>query len=182
MAEVPTIETPRLMLRAWCDADVEPWVAMNADLRVTEFLGRAYTRELSEASAAAIRRALDENGYGWWAVEVREGAAFAGVIALQKVPFSAAFTPATEIGWRFSFENWGRGYATEGAKAALDFAFTELHWNEVIAFTAATNLRSQRVMQRLGMTHNPADDFDHPKLEPDDPLRRHVLYRIKNPD
>jgi RimJ/RimL family protein N-acetyltransferase len=182
MSGAPSIETARLTLRAWRDADVEPWVAMNADPRVTEFLGRAYARELSEASAAAIRRALEEDGYGWWAVEVRHGASFAGVIALQKVPFSTPFTPATEIGWRFSFENWGRGYATEGARAALDFAFTELNWNEVVAFTAATNLRSQRVMQRLGMTHDPADDFDHPKLEPGNPLRRHVLYRIKNPD
>jgi RimJ/RimL family protein N-acetyltransferase len=179
--EVPTIETPRLVLRAWRDADVEPWVAMNADPRVTEFLGRAYARELSEASAAAIRRALEEDGYGWWALEIRGGAPFAGVIALQEVPFQAPFTPANEIGWRLPFENWGRGYATEGARAALDFAFNELKWHEVVAFTAATNLRSQRVMQRLGMTHDPADDFDHPKLEPAHPLRRHVLYRINKP-
>ncbi len=153
---------------------------MNADPLVAEFL-RSNSRELSEASAVAIRRALEENGYGWWAVEIRAGASFAGVIALQKVPFTAPFTPANEIGWRFSSSNWGRGYATEGAKAALDFAFDKLGWNEVVAFTAATNLRSQRVMQRLGMTHASTDDFDHPKLEPSDPLRRHVLYRINNP-
>jgi RimJ/RimL family protein N-acetyltransferase len=179
--EVPTIETPRLILRDWRDADIEPWVAMNADPRVTEFLGRTYARELSEASAVAMRLALEENGYGWWAVEIRCGVPFAGVIALQKVPFSASFTPANEIGWRLSFESWGRGYATEGSKAALDFAFDKLGWNEIVAFTASTNLRSQRVMQRLGMTRDPADDFDHPKLEPGHPLRRHVLYRIKSP-
>jgi RimJ/RimL family protein N-acetyltransferase len=180
--EVPTIETPRLILRDWRDADVELWVAMNADPRVTEFFARGYTRELSEAAALAMRHALDENGYGWWAVEIRGGAPFAGVIALQEVPFRASFTPAYEIGWRFSFENWGCGYATEGARAALGFAFSHLGWEEVVAFTAASNLRSRRVMERLGMTHDPSDDFELPKIEPGHPLRRHVLYRARRPE
>jgi 3-dehydroquinate dehydratase/shikimate dehydrogenase len=176
---VPTIETPRLRLRAWNDGDLEAWVTMNADPRVTEFFPRPYPRELSIANLAAMRRALEENGYGWWAVEVRGGASFAGVIALQEVPFAAPFTPANEIGWRLAFEYWGRGYATEGAKAALGFAFDELGWEEVVAFTAATNVRSRRVMERLGMTHDPADDFDHPRIVKDNPLSRHVLYRIR---
>ncbi len=179
MAEVPTIETPRLILRDWRDADLEPWIAMNADPRVTEFLARSYTRALSESTAVAMREQLKRNGYGWWAVEVRGGPCFAGVIALQAVPFAAPFTPANEIGWRFSVENWGRGYATEGARAALDFAFDELGWREVVAFTAAANVRSQRVMERLGMTHDSADDFDHPRIEPGHPLRRHLLYRVQ---
>jgi RimJ/RimL family protein N-acetyltransferase len=177
---VPTIETPRLVLRDWRDADVEAWVRMNADPRVTEFFGRTYTREFSEASAAAIRAQLRHNGYGWWVVEVRGGPSFAGAIALQEVPFQAPFTPANEIGWRFSVESWGRGYATEGARAALEFAFNTLNWHEVVAFTAASNVRSRRVMERLGMTHDPAEDFDHPKIEPGHPVRRHVLYRIKS--
>ncbi len=179
MAEVPTIETPRLLLRDWRDDDVEAWVRMNADARVTEFFPRKYSRAVSEASATAIRAQLHRDGYGWWAVEMRGGAPFVGAIALQEVPFQAAFTPAREIGWRFSFENWG--YATEGAAAALDFAFNTLKWEEVVAFTAASNLRSQRVMERLGMTHDPADDFDHPNIEPDHVLRRHVLYRLSKP-
>lgn len=179
MASVPTIETPRLLLRDWRDDDVDAWVQMNADPRVAEFLGRSYSRGFSEASAAAIRERLKRDGIGWWAVEVRNGPSFAGVIALQDVPFQAAFTPAHEIGWRFAAEHWGRGYATEGARAALDFAFKELQWQEVVAFTAATNLRSRRVMERLAMTFDPADDFDHPKLEAGHPLRRHVLYRIR---
>jgi 3-dehydroquinate dehydratase/shikimate dehydrogenase len=177
----PSIETPRLILRGWRDADVEAWVQMNADPRVTEFFTRNYTRKTSEAMAATMREQLDRNGCGWWAVEVRGGPSFAGVIVLQEVPFQAPFTPANEVGWRFSFDNWGRGYATEGAHAALDFAFNTLDWHEVVAFTAASNLRSQRVMQRLGMMHDPADDFDHPKIAPGHPLRRHVLYRIKRP-
>ena len=154
---------------------------MNADPRVTEFLGRAYTREYSQASAQQIRLQLERDGYGWWAVEIKGGVPFAGVIALQGVPFQAAFTPAYEVGWRFAFDSWGHGYATEGASAALAHAFATLRWPEVVAFTTVTNVRSQRVMVRLGMTHDAADDFDHPKLEPGNPLRRHVLHRKAAP-
>ena len=179
MARVPTIETPRLILRDWRDDDVEAWVTINADPRVTEFFPKAYTRELSEASAAAIRAQLRRDGFGWWALEIRGGPAFIGSIALQAVPFEAAFTPANEIGWRLAAQHWGQAYATEGARAALGFAFNELKWTEVVAFTAASNLRSQRVMERLGMSHNAGDDFDHPRVEVGHPLRRHVLYRIR---
>lgn len=152
---------------------------MNADPRVTEFFAKRYPRELSESQASLVRRNLALYGYGWWVVEIRGGAAFAGVIALQDVPFDAPFTPAREVGWRFAPEHWGKGYATEGARAALEFAFAHLGWSEVVAFTAASNVRSQRVMVRLNMTHDPADDFEHPRIEEGDPLRRHVLYRIK---
>jgi 3-dehydroquinate dehydratase/shikimate dehydrogenase len=177
---VPTIETPRLLLRDWRNADVEPWVEMNRDPRVTEFFPRSYTREHSQSMASAIRRDLDLLGYGWWVVQVRDGPSFAGVICLQEVPFQAHFTPAHEIGWRFTFETWGNGYATEGAKAALDFGFRELHWDRIVAITSKMNLRSQRVMERLGMRRNPSDDFDHPRIEEGHRLRRHVLYRISS--
>ncbi len=166
-------------MRDWRDADVEELVAINADPRVTEFLARSYSRELSESLAAAMRRDLTAHGYGWWVVEVRGETPFAGLICLQAVPFETPFTPANEIGWRFAYEHWGRGYATEGARAALAFAFERLGWDEVVAFTAASNLRSQRVMERLGMRHDARDDFDHPRLQAGDPLRRHFLYRIK---
>ena len=182
MADVPTIESARLILRDWRDEDVDAWAAMNADPRVTEFLGGPYTRERSEWSAGEIRRRLTSDGYGWWAVEVRDGAPFAGVIALQRVPFEAAFTPAYEIGWRFACEQWGRGFATEGARAALRHAFDRLGWSEVVAFTTVRNLRSRRVMERLGMTYDPSDDFENPKVEAGNPLRPHVLYRIKAPE
>lgn len=155
---------------------------MNADPRVTEFFARSYTRELSETMLEKMRGDLNGTGYGWWAVEVRAGPSLAGAICSREVPFQAPFTPAREVGWRFAFGNWNRGYATEGARAALGFAFDVLHWDEVVAFTAVSNVRSRRVMQRLGMTHDPADDFDHPKIEPGHPLRRHVLYRIRKPD
>lgn len=138
---------------------------MNADPRVTEFFPHSYTRERSESNAEIIRERLARDGYGWWAVEIRAGAPFAGLVALQKVPFEAAFTPANEIGWRFAPEYWGRCYATEGARGALAFAFDELRWREVVAFAAVSNVRSRRVMERLRMTHDPRDDFDHPRVE-----------------
>lgn len=177
--EVSIIETPRLQLRHWRDDDVEAWVEMNLDPRVMEFFPTAYPRERSEAAAALMRDRLDELGYGWWVAEVRGVAPFAGVVVLQEVPFQAPFTPAYEIGWRFAPSFWGQGYATEGARGALRHAFEVLHWDEVVAFTTAVNLRSQRVMERLGMTHDSRDDFDHPKIAQGHPLCRHLLYRLR---
>jgi RimJ/RimL family protein N-acetyltransferase len=173
------IKTPRLLLRHWQDTDIEPWVAMNLDPRVTEFFATAYTRELALARAEECRRELDERGHGWWVVEVPGVTPFAGVICLREVPFEAHFTPANEIGWRFAPEYWHRGYATEGARGALDFAFNTLGWEEVVAMTTMLNVPSQRVMERLGMTRDSADDFDHPKVEKDHTLERHVLYKIE---
>jgi RimJ/RimL family protein N-acetyltransferase len=177
-----TLQTPRLLLRGWRDSDIEPWVQMNADPRVAEFFPRAFTREASESSALRLRENFERLGYGWWVVEVRGGPSFAGIVALQDVPFEADFTPALEIGWRFAPQCWGRGYATEGARAALDHAFNSLGRDEVVAMTAVPNARSQRVMQRLGMTRDLRADFDHPRIEEGRPLRRHVLYRIGGPE
>ena len=161
----PKIETPRLVLRGWKDADIEPWVAMNADPEVMRFFPAPLARDQSETQAARIRRDLETKGYGWWIVELKDTAEFAGVTALLDVEsFQAPFTPARDIGWRFRSEVWGTGYATEAAEG-------------VVAFTSEVNLRSQRVMQRLGMMHDPRDDFDHPRIEEHSPLRRQVLYR-----
>lgn len=179
MATAPTILTPRLQLRAWRDSDIEPWIAMGADERVMEFFPGTYDRAKAISVAALIRAALDANGYGWWVLEPKTGPPFGGVVALQDVPFEAPFTPAIEVGWRLPYELWGKGYATEGARAALDFAFERLGVREVVAMTSALNLRSQRVMERLGMTREPADDFDHPRIEAGNRLQRHVLYRLK---
>jgi ribosomal-protein-alanine N-acetyltransferase len=173
------LESERLLLRHWRDADVGPWVAMCADPRVMEFLP-PYREGQAEAVAARARERLAENGYGWWALEVKGVAPFAGVISLQMVPFEAAFTPALEVGWRLAYEHWGQGYATEGAALALRFAFDVLERDDVVAITTARNVRSQRVMQRLGMTRDPKDDFDHPRLPEGHPLRPHVLYRISS--
>lgn len=136
------------------------------------------TRAESHARAEAIRRALDRRGWGLWAVEVVGGAPFVGFVGLNEPEFEAHFTPCVEVGWRLAREHWGRGYAPEAARAALDHGFDVLGLDEIVAFTPPANVNSQRVMQKLGMTHDPADDFDHPNLPPGHPLRRHVLYRV----
>lgn len=174
------IRTDRLLLRRWRPEDREPFAALNADPRVTEFLG-ALSREESDALAARIEAGFEQRGYGSWAVEVRGGAAFAGFVGLSVPRFEAHFAPCVEIGWRLAAQHWGHGYATEGARAALAFGFGTLGLEEIVAFTAPRNVRSRRVMEKIGMTYDPADDFDHPLLPEGHPLRRHVLYRIAPP-
>lgn len=175
------LETPRLRLRGWRDGDVEAWIAMNADARVREFFPSVASREESLDVAGRLRSALERDGYGWWVVERKREPGFAGVIALQPIPFEAHFTPVHEIGWRLPFEAWGHGYASEGAAAAMRFAFEQLHLDGIVAITASINRRSRAVMERLQMTHDPRDDFDHPRVESGHRLQRHVLYRATRP-
>src|SRR5207244_1333977 len=130
--------------------------------------------------AATIDRHFAEHGFGLWAVEIPAVAAFAGFVGLSVPRFDAHFMPSVEVGWRLAFSYWGFGYATEGARAALAFGFQSLGLSEIVSFTTAGNRRSRRVMERLGMTHDPRDDFDHPGLDSESPLRHHVLYRISN--
>jgi RimJ/RimL family protein N-acetyltransferase len=136
------------------------------------------SREESDAAVARIEAHFDQHGFGSWAVEIPSVAPFAGFIGLCHPRFEAHFTPCVEVGWRLAAEHWGRGYATEGAQAALTFGFETLGLPEIVSFTVPANWRSCRVMQKLGMTHNPDDDFDHPLLAPGHALCRHVLYRI----
>lgn len=178
----PTIlTTDRLILRQWREDDLEPFAAMNADPEVMRFFPRRLDREASDAMAHRLSLMIDEQGWGLWAVEVAGVAPFIGFIGLAPVPFSAHFTPAVEVGWRLDKAYWGRGYAPEGARAALDHAFTRIGLDEVVSMTIPANRASQRVMQKLGMTRDPADDFDHPAL-PDWEHRRHVLYRLRRAD
>jgi RimJ/RimL family protein N-acetyltransferase len=173
------IETPRLRLRPMTDADMEPFIAMAADPDVMRYVSPVpIARSMAEALATHARRLLDAKGYGYWTIDVTGGAPFGGVILLQDVEFTAAFTPAIEVGWLLPREQWGKGYASEGGRAALDYAFGTLNLSEVVALTAEGNLPSQRVMERIGMTHNPLDDFDHPQAL-GTPLKRCVLYRAK---
>jgi RimJ/RimL family protein N-acetyltransferase len=172
------LRTNRLLLRRWLPADRAPFAELNADPRVVEYLPAALSREESDAFAARIEAHFDERGFGLWAVEVPGGVAFAGFVGLSVPRFEAHFTPCVEIGWRLARQQWGRGYATEGARAALAFGLDVLQLGEIVSFTVPGNLRSRRVMERIGMTHHPADDFDHPALPEEDPLRPHVLYRI----
>jgi RimJ/RimL family protein N-acetyltransferase len=175
----PTLTTPRLLLRPWQDEDLAPFAALNADPRVMEYMPKRLTPEESDALAARIREHFARHGFGLWAVEVAKGARFAGFVGLSVPAFQAHFTPCVEVGWRLAAEHWGHGYATEAARAALSFGFERLGLEEIVSFTVPANQRSRSVMDRVGMTHSPADDFEHPLLPEGHPLRRHVLYRLR---
>lgn len=175
------LRTERLLLRAWRPEDRAPFAAMNADPRVMEFYPRTLTREESDALADRIEGHFARYGFGMWAVEVPGVAPFIGLVGIAHVPYEAPFTPAVELGWRLAPEHWGRGYATEAARESARCAFEALGLPSLVAFTVLANVRSQRVMQRLGMTRDPADDFDHPRLPEGHRLRRHVLYRLAAP-
>lgn len=172
------LRTDRLWLRRWLARDLAPFAALNADPRVMEHFAAVLTREDSDALASRIEAHFEQHGFGLWAVEIPSVTPFAGFIGLSVAGFEAPFTPCVEIGWRLAPDHWGLGYATEGARAALDFAFSELGLDEVVSFTVPGNLRSRRVMEKIGMVHHPADDFDHPVRSDGQPPRRHVLYRI----
>lgn len=178
MTAIPTLTTQRLILRPWRDSDLAAFAVLNADPEVMEHFPAPLSREESDATARRIRAALAEHGFGWWAAEAPGVAPFIGVIALALPNFEAHFTPCVEVGWRLAKEFWGRGYATEGARECLRFGFQELDLAEIVSLTAIPNTRSQAVMRRLGMTRDPADDFDHPKLPQGHPLQRHVLFRL----
>ena len=181
-ATVPTLTTERLVLRPWRDSDLAPFAALNADPEVMAHFPVFLTREQSDAMAGRIAARLAERGFGWWAAEVPGVAPFIGFIGLSVPSFQAPFTPCVEVGWRLAREHWGRGYATEGAREALRFGFEELGLAEIVSLTTTTNERSQAVMRRLGMTCDPADDFDHPSLPAGHKLARHVLYRLRPQD
>jgi RimJ/RimL family protein N-acetyltransferase len=173
----PEIETGRLLLRRWRPADREPFAALNADPRVMRHLPRVLSREESDALAARIEAGFDENGFGLWAAEIPGVVPFVGFVGLSIPPFTAHFTPCVEIGWRIAAQYWSRGYATEAARSVLRLAFDTLELAEVVSFTVPGNLPSRRVMEKIGMRRDEADDFDHPWLPAGHPLRRHVLYR-----
>ncbi len=175
---IDRITTDRLLLRRWTDADREPFAALNADPVVRRWFPGLMTREESDAQIDRIEAHFDEHGFGLWAVEPNDGAGCIGFIGLAIPAFDAPFTPCVEIGWRLAAAHWGRGYATEGARAALAIGFERLGLDEIVSFTVPANRPSWRVMERIGMHRDPAEDFDHPVLPEGHPLRRHVLYRI----
>ena len=172
------LTTSRLRLRLWRDEDLDPFAALNADPRVREFFPALQTRQESADSIQFIRDHWERRGFGLWAVEVIGGAPFIGFIGLSVPALEAPFMPCVEVGYRLAFEHWGRGYATEGSRAAIEFGFATLGLTEIVAMATAGNARSRRVMEKLGMTRSPEDDFDHPKIASGHPLRRHVLYRL----
>lgn len=173
------LKTERLILRPWCEQDLEPLVKLNSDPRVMQYLPAPLTREESVARLEVYTQHIQNFGWGLWAVSLPEIAAFIGWIGLWPIGFEAHFTPAIEVGWRLLPEFWGHGYATEGASAAIQYGFEILMLKEIISITVPANIRSRRVMEKLGMHHDPKEDFNHPKFPEDHRLKRHVLYRIQ---
>ncbi|MFF4851264.1 GNAT family N-acetyltransferase [Streptomyces sp. NPDC001194] len=176
---MPELRTARLLLRRWRESDLEPWAAMMADPEVREHLGELLTREQSDAVVARMRAEFDQQGFGWWALESRESGEFLGRAGLDVVDEGMPFT-GVDVGWRLARAAWGHGYATEAGRACLAFGFETLGLPEIIATTTLANVRSQAVMSRIGMTRDPAADFEDPSV-PEGPLRRCVLYRTPRP-
>ncbi|MEX2205357.1 MAG: GNAT family N-acetyltransferase [Myxococcota bacterium] len=172
------LRTERLRLRRFCAEDLEPFAALNADPRVMRYLLRTLSRDESDALAARIEEHFEAHGFGNFAVEVAADSAFAGFVGLSVPRFAAPFMPCVEIGWRLATRFQGRGYATEGARAALALGFGRLGLEEIVSFTVPANRASWQVMEKLGMTRDPAEDFDHPMIPEAHPLHRHVLYRL----
>ena len=168
------LRTPRLLLREWQEEDVEPFARMSADPEVLRHL------PAPDAGWVARQRAhFAEHGFGNFVVELPREARFIGVIGLNQVRWTLAFTPAVEAAWRLARPYWGKGYALEAARAAIDDGFGRIGLCEIVAYTVPANRASRQVMGRLGMTRDPAEDFDHPSRPEGDPLRRHVLYRVR---
>jgi RimJ/RimL family protein N-acetyltransferase len=175
---VSELRTERLLLRQWRSEDLEPFAALNGDPETMRYFPAPPTRGESDALAERSRRQIEEEGWGLWAVEIRDAASFVGFVGLARPSFEEHFTPAVEVGWRLDRAHWGHGYATEAGRAAVAFGFEELGLEEIVSFTSALNAPSWRVMERLGMSHDPADDFEHPRVPVGHPLRPHVLYRL----
>lgn len=172
------IETARLILRPWRDADRAPYAAMMADPEVGYWLGGALSEEQAAAQVDRFMAASAARGPGWLAVERRDDGAFLGASCLREVLPEHPLAGEVEVGWRLARSAWGAGYATEAARALLGYGFNPLGFREIFAFTAASNARSRAVMERLTLERQPHRDFDHPALEPGHPLRRHVVYVI----
>jgi RimJ/RimL family protein N-acetyltransferase len=168
----------RISLRQWKDEDLEPYAEMNADAQVMRYFPKCLTFAESRESFARLRAQVTQRRWGLWAVEV--DGEFAGYTGLSQPRFTAHFTPCVEIGWKLRRQFWGRGIAYSAAVAAQAFAFGQLKLAELVSFTAACNTRSRRLMERLGFARTEADDFEHPSLPADSPIRLHVLYRKSN--
>jgi RimJ/RimL family protein N-acetyltransferase len=179
---MPELRTERLRLRDWRDADLAPFAELNADPIAMEHFPSTLSPEQSAKMIDRLRERWALHGLSWWAVDALESGEFLGAVGLMRVDMDAQFNdpedPSIEIGWRLRRAVWGHGLAPEAATAALEWAFDARDAEEVVAFTVVANERSRRVMEKLGMSHDPDGDFDHPRVTDGSPLRRHVLYRL----
>lgn len=173
------IETPRLILRQWENSDRDAFASMNADPRVMRYFTKALSRAESDEFLDRVSGLIKQKGWGFWAVEVKGEASLAGMVGLHEQTPDFTYPSCIEVGWRFVPERWGKGYAAEAARAALEVGFTRLEMEEIVAFTTVSNTRSQKVMRFIGMK-NKGDIFQHPRVPEGHPLRTHVLYRLSN--
>jgi len=171
------LQTERLILRQWTNDDLAPFSKISGDAEVMEFYPKSLTEEESYSLGTRIQSLINERGWGFWAIEIRNQKKFIGFVGLHMPKESLPFSPCVEIGWRVAKEYWNQGYATEAAKESLRYAFTKLNLNEVVSFTTLANLRSQAVMQKIGMS-NTGNNFMHPDIEATHPQCEHVLYKI----
>lgn len=176
------LRTERLLLRAFRPEDRAPFAELNADPEVRRYFPGTLAKEESDAFATRIEQHFEAHGFGFFAVEVPGVSPFVGFSGLAIPSFEAPFLPAVEIGWRLARAHWGKGYASEAALGALDFAFDSLGLDEVVSFTVPANRKSRAVMDRIGMRHDPDRDFDHPNLPEGHALQRHVFYAITASD
>ncbi len=174
------IRTDRLRLRRWEERDRAPFASLNADPIVMEFYPELLTRTESDAFVDRIEDHFDKHGFGLWAAELAETCEFIGYVGLWPAPVEAPFAPAVEVGWRLAQRFWGSGFAPEAARSAIADGFDRIGINEIVSFTAVINAKSRRVMEKLGMTQDSFDDFEHPAVALGNPLRPHVLYRLKH--
>jgi RimJ/RimL family protein N-acetyltransferase len=177
-----TLVTGRLILRRWQESDREPFAALNADIRVMEFFPGKLSRRESNKFVDRIESHFEQHGFGLYATELSADQSFIGYIGLAIPQFTAAFTPCVEVGWRLAGNHWGKGLATEGAREVLRLAFGHLKLDSLVSYTVPANVRSRRVMEKLGMSNDPVEDFEHPQIPEGHPLRRHVLYRLRRVD
>lgn len=173
------LETERLFLRTFQEKDVESLIAINQDQKVMQFFPAVPTQEETIVFIDKIISHQEEKNFSLYAVEIKNTGEMIGFVGLFTATFEAHFTPAIEIGWRLSSKHWNQGYATEAAKAVLEYAFKKLNLDEVVSFTSVLNKSSIRVMQKIGLHTNSEDDFDNPKVPSASPLIGHVLYRLK---
>lgn len=177
-----TLETKRLILRKCnIDNDLKEWSYIISDPKVMEYFPSLGDEKMAAQFIERANENMGKNGYGLFACELKETSEMIGFVGISIPSFEANFTPCVEISWRLSSDHWGKGLAVEAALACLNLGFETYHINEIVAFTAVNNLRSRRVMEKIGMKHDALNDFNHPNLPPDHPLSLHVLYRIRNP-
>lgn len=169
------IETSDLLLRHWHDRDIAPFAQLNSDERAMEYFLAPLSYQETVELYDRIQDEFSSHGFGVFAIEHRDSGAFVGCVGLHNVGFEADFTPAIEIMWRLLPQYWGNGYATQAARACLRYAKKELGFEKIVAFTTIANKRSERVMQKIGMTR--VGEFDHPLVEANHPLCRHILYK-----